>query len=569
MTGPERDLIVIGRGPTALSLAAEAGRSGIRDVLLLVPGEHTLPTNGPGRFGLSVSYGFSPERIEEIDDRVVVENDQHSHRARVAVRVVASVRGGLDIPTDDAVAGRIHREIDGFDSADKDVLVIGGCDTVVEDVLQLLDSRARVVLAFEGSAADLSPVASMILGELEHQRKITVLWSSFPDAITEVSGLPMIHFDDRRTPDLAFDEILVRSYLLADAGEGKQRGRLFEVSPSAPADHPLNAQLVSAAIRDEFPELVTIQRSSPVPERPSQEDIALRAKNYNATITRFDPSHEDLWVIRVRADRPDTGHLPGQYATLGLGYWERRADDADEGLTDDKRTKMIRRSYSISGQVFDDVGYLWDPREHDEIEFYIVHVRPEGDQLPGLTPRLALKHVGDRIYLGPKIAGRYTLAPVNDPTLDVVFLATGTGEAPHNTMIPELLRKGHIGSIVSVVTIRYLRDLGYTNVHRRLEERFSNYRYVVLPTREDGYEKRYIQDLITSGELATQLDSGLDPAGTHVFLCGNPRMIGLPKWDDDRPIFPEEVGVTGLLHDRGFTVDRRGRPGNVHYEEYW
>ena len=94
----------------------------------------------------------------------------------------------------------------------------------------------------------------------------------------------------------------------------------------------------------------------------------------------FDHSHEDLWVIRVKPDQRDTAHRPGQYATLGLGYWEPRVDDADEGLDDRQWTKLIRRSYSISSRIFDEHGYLVDPGEEREIEFYIVHVRPsEGD----------------------------------------------------------------------------------------------------------------------------------------------------------------------------------------------
>ena len=47
-------------------------------------------------------------------------------------------------------------------------------------------------------------------------------------------------------------------------------------------------------------------------------------------------------------------------------------------------------------------------------------------------------------------------------------------------------------------------------------------------------------------------------------------MIGLPDEDGDgNLVFPEPVGVVQLLVERGFTLDRRGQPGNVHYEEYW
>lgn len=562
------DLIVLGGGPTALSLASESLRTGIADVLLLAPDEQTLPTNGPGRFGITVQYGFVPDRIEAIDEGVIVEDAERSQRARVVIQVIEPEQGRYEIPIAASVSDRIHGSSDDLTAADADVLVVGGADDAVGDVLALLTAGARVVLAFTGAVSDLSPVASTMLGELEKDRQITVLWSSRPDAVTDVGGNPMVHFDDRRTPDLSFDHVVVRSQL-PGPGQPPADQTIYQVSPSAPAGHNLSSQDVANAVRTHHSELVTVVRSTPPVRRLSQEQVALRAQHYNATITHFDHSHEDLWVLRVHADKPDVSHLAGQYATLGLGYWESRADDADEGLDETKRSKLIRRSYSISGRIFDDRGYLWDPRDDNEIELYIVHVRPDGDRIPGLTPRLALKHVGDRIYLGPKITGRYTLAPVDDPGLDVVFLATGTGEAPHNAMIPELLRKGHTGSIVSVVTVRFFRDLGYMDHHRRLEERYPNYRYVVLPTREDGVEKRYIQDLVSSGELASMLSNKLDSGRTHVFLCGNPRMIGLPEWNDDQPTFPAEVGVTGLLDEQGFLLDRRGHPGNVHYEEYW
>ena len=53
-----------------------------------------------------------------------------------------------------------------------------------------------------------------------------------------------------------------------------------------------------------------------------------------------------------------------------------------------------------------------------------------------------------------------------------------------------------------------------------------------------------------------------------MFLCGNPAMIGLPKWTDEGMIFPEALGVCQQLHEKGFTIDHQGK-SNVHCEEYW
>jgi ferredoxin--NADP+ reductase len=105
--------------------------------------------------------------------------------------------------------------------------------------------------------------------------------------------------------------------------------------------------------------------------------------------------------------------------------------------------------------------------------------------------------------------------------------------------------------------------------HHELQRRYPNYRYLAVPTREPGHPKRYAQDLLVEGAFEEALGCSLDPENSHVFLCGNPGMIGLPGTVDGEPVFPETVGMTQLLHERGFTVDQRNSPGNLHYEEFW
>jgi len=106
-----------------------------------------------------------------------------------------------------------------------------------------------------------------------------------------------------------------------------------------------------------------------------------------------------------------------------------------------------------------------------------------------------------------------------------------------------------------------------------LERRYANYHYLPLPTRESDVPKRYIQDLIRNDAFA-DFDVTLDPANTHVFLCGNPSMIGLPEKvegadEDAPPQWPEVTGVVELLVAKGFSLDRRQQRGNIHIEEYW
>src|SRR5262249_11168365 len=162
-----------------------------------------------------------------------------------------------------------------------------------------------------------------------------------------------------------------------------------------------------------------------------------------------------------------------QYTTLGLGCWEPRFPGCqEEQLQPGDESKLARRSYSISSSVLDDHGQLLDRSQVDWLEFYIVLVREATQEKPPLlTPRLFLLREGGRLCLGEKITGHYTLEPVQ-PEDTVLFLATGTGEAPHNYMLWELLGRGHPGRILSACCVRYRRDLGYLPIQEELMRRY-------------------------------------------------------------------------------------------------
>jgi ferredoxin--NADP+ reductase len=307
------------------------------------------------------------------------------------------------------------------------------------------------------------------------------------------------------------------------------------------------------------------------------EQIAdLRRQKYNATVVRLVKFHSDLLLMRVRPDFPRPPHKPGQYSALGMGYWEPRFPGCqEEQLRPGDETRLARRSYSISCSVLDDGRELLDLERTDWVEFYIVLVRKSDKaEAPALTPRLFLLREGDRLFLGEKIAGAYTLDPVR-PDDTVLFLGTGTGEAPHNYMLWDLLRRGHRGRVLSACCVRYRKDLGYRAVHDELMRRFPNYTYLPLTTREadNAGGKVYIQDLLTSGQLEERLGRPLDPRTTHVFLCGNPKMIGVPEKNRETGAreYPRPTGVIEILERLGFQSDQPNIKfkGNIHYEEYW
>jgi len=170
-------------------------------------------------------------------------------------------------------------------------------------------------------------------------------------------------------------------------------------------------------------------------------------------------------ILRVRPDTPLPHHQPGQYTSLGLGYWEPRHPGCqEETLQPGDETRLARRAYSISCGILEE-GELLDGERLNWLEFYIVLVREsERQEPPALTPRLFMLREGDRLFMQEKITGHFTLDPVK-PGDTVLFLSTGTGEAPHNYMLWELLRRRHTGRILSACCVRYRRDLAYLATH--------------------------------------------------------------------------------------------------------
>ncbi len=582
------DLVVIGGMASGLSLAISSQRSGLR-VRIVESGLTVAYPELVGREALDVGYDESVESIELIDD----DHGNHvevrtSKRTYTAVAAAVTVRGpdpdwapSVPLPAD---RSRIHVDAVPVDIVDRDVLVVGSTDHAVEVAAQLAGAGGRVVLAAAGLDPKLlSPAGDNVLRTLERERRATVLYRGALESLAVIDGFPVAYFEGRRTPDLEFDHVVFAgSRVLADpssvglTGEAAESGRVWFVGSEAEAagrfpvadGFNIGRRMAEAL----FPEVDLTPELDEIAVRQRLPGVVdeLREEHYNATITKFEPTHSDLWVLRVRPDGGRTSHIPGQYASLGLGYWEERIDDVVDPGLDDKWFKLVRRSYSISSRIFDDRGYLAADTSGEELEFYIVLVPPSDGHVPGLTPRLARKQPGDRIYLGPKVTGRYTLAAVDDPASTVVFLSTGTGEAPHNAMVVELLSKGHYGPIVSAVSVRRWADLGYRSKHETLHDRYPNYHYLPLPTREPDVPKRYIQDLLRDEVIESESGITLDPESTNVYLCGNPAMIGLPEiGDDGTERFPEPEGVVELLTKRGFVLSRRNQQGNIHYEEYW
>ncbi|WP_407652725.1 ferredoxin--NADP reductase [Aporhodopirellula aestuarii] len=316
-------------------------------------------------------------------------------------------------------------------------------------------------------------------------------------------------------------------------------------------------------------------------EKPpnAEEQRLLRERFYNATIIGRIDATEDLAKFRIRPDAPIPKFEPGQYVALGLGNWEPRLIGTQpEDVPINKARKIVRRAYSISCPMLDEHGMLATQDSVDYLEFYITLVRRGATVVskpPALTPRLFGKSVGDRVVMERKITGKYQLGEYK-PDDTMLFLGTGTGEAPHNAMAAKLLATGHRGRVIIATSVRYHHDCAYKNEHEVLMRQYPNYLYLPLTTREpenlqpdhpNFVGKQYLQSMFTSGKLSEIAEDPLEPSNTHVFLCGNPDMIGyIPPGADT----PENPGMLPLLRAAGFRDDvQEHRAGTIRFEKYW
>lgn len=310
----------------------------------------------------------------------------------------------------------------------------------------------------------------------------------------------------------------------------------------------------------------------------TEEIGQLRQQHYNATIVKRIDVHDDLARFHIRPDNPIPAFEPGQYVAIGLGNWEPRLEGTQpEEVPEKKLRKLSRRAYSISCPMLVD-GELAPVDSIDYFEFYITLVRQASSpdkKPPVLTPRLFNLKQGDRVEVQQRITGKYTLGDVqSDDT--VLMLGTGTGEAPHNAMVTKLLAEGHRGKVVNVTSVRFSADLAYAREHKTLMEKFDNYRYLPFTTRDpvnldkdhpEYVGKQYLQQLFTSGQLAEAAGDELSPKNTHVFLCGNPAMIGYVPPGADPPSSP---GMLPLLEEAGFSNEAECRgAGCIRFEKYW
>lgn len=235
--------------------------------------------------------------------------------------------------------------------------------------------------------------------------------------------------------------------------------------------------------------------------------------------TRWNDTHFSLAI-----DAKGPPFLAGQFIRIGMDLGEER----------------VGRPYS-----------LVNPPHEPLLEIFF-NIVPEGP----LSNRLAALEAGDQILLTDAANGFLTLAEVPDNTRDLWMLATGTGVGPFLSMLQTEEPWQRFDRVILGYGVRELANLGYMELIERLErqhrDRFDFVRFVTGEPVEDAFSCRIPQTL-ADGSLERHVGLALDPARSHVMLCGRAEMIG---------------DAVEILEQRGLRRHRRREPGHISTEKY-
>jgi len=173
-----------------------------------------------------------------------------------------------------------------------------------------------------------------------------------------------------------------------------------------------------------------------------------------------------------------------------------------------------------------------------------------------LSTRLAELEPGDPLLVSQSANGFLTLDEVPD-TDHLWMFATGTGIGPFLSILKTDEPWRRFKKIVLVHGVREIKDMGYQSLINELLERHPQQLvFIPLLSREQSSTALYgrIPAHIVNGELERMAAIEIDPAHSHVMLCGNSGMI---------------KDTIELLGKRGMKRHRRREPGHISSENYF
>jgi ferredoxin--NADP+ reductase len=276
---------------------------------------------------------------------------------------------------------------------------------------------------------------------------------------------------------------------------------------------------------------------------------------YNASV-EIVISSDEARVIRVYPDGYKMKYKPGQYGSLGL----LKSDINPE--------KLVKRAFCISSSMINiSDRKLINHEDIDYYEFYFNKVPNTGREQ--LTPKLFGLNNGDRLFCGEKIVGYYTTDNLMDG-MNILLLGTTTGESPNNSIVTELLLHERASRICNISVGPPKWKSLYMEQHQALMKLHSNYLFRTINTQRILDLENLIASALKDEDYSiNNIGFNLNCKSSHIFLSGDPAMIGAPKKKGRWEYEHSKGGVVPIITANGFEVSTRFKPGNVEYECYW
>jgi CDP-4-dehydro-6-deoxyglucose reductase len=210
---------------------------------------------------------------------------------------------------------------------------------------------------------------------------------------------------------------------------------------------------------------------------------------FRAQVERIRDLTHDVREIELRLKEPPAiAFKAGQFLSFEVGR--------------DALNRTIVRPYSIAS-----------PPSQQERVLLVLNLVQGG---PGSTYLFSLR-VGDETqFKGP--TGAFYLR--DDPARDLLFVATGTGNAPLRSMLYALSERGFPRPVTLYWGLRSQRDLYYQDELEALAHAHPNFSFITTLSRpEDGWtgERGRVTPLVEARIASVQ--------NLAVYLCGNDGMI--------------------------------------------
>ena len=234
-------VLILGSGPAGYSAAVYAARANLNPVIVsgIEPGGQLMTTTDVDNWVGDVEGLQGPELmdrmlkhvkrydVEVINDHIntadiskrpfVLNGDYGTYMTDALIIATGATAMYLGLPSEDAYKGRgvsACATCDGFFFRDKDVAVVGGGNTAVEEALYLSNIASKVILVHRRDELRADKILQDQLFNRAKEGKIEILWDQVVDEVlgddSGVTGLRVRStIDTSKTADLELSGIFI------------------------------------------------------------------------------------------------------------------------------------------------------------------------------------------------------------------------------------------------------------------------------------------------------------------------------------------------------------------------